>query len=88
MRDVPRRRAGDGATQIGSRLAAELVALGDPYTVRDAMDYLRASFGREDARGPRALEAFVEAGDDRPLRADCVGFAPELLAAWDRLRRK
>lgn len=69
-------------------LAAELVALGDPYTVRDAMDYLRANFGREDARGPRDLAAFVEAGDDPALRADCVGFALDLLAAWERARRR
>jgi hypothetical protein len=54
---------GDGATRTGSLLAAELAALGDPDTVRDAMDYLRASFGREDARGPRDLGAFVEAGE-------------------------
>lgn len=69
-------------------LAAELVALGDAYTVRDAMDSLRANFGRDDARGPRDLEAFLEAGDDPELRADCVGFALELVAEWEKARRK
>jgi hypothetical protein len=61
------RHAGGRGEPVGSLLAAELAALGDPYTVRDAMDHLRASFGREDARGPRDLEAFVEAGE-RPAR--------------------
>jgi hypothetical protein len=69
-------------------LATELVALGDPYTVRDAMDYLRANFGREDARGPRDLETFLEAGDDPARRADCVGFALDLLAEWEKVRRR
>ncbi|MCE9638304.1 MAG: hypothetical protein K8T90_21595 [Planctomycetes bacterium] len=68
-------------------LAMQLVALGDPYTVRDAMDLLKANFGREDARGPRDLEAFLEAGDDPGLRADCVGFVLELLAEWEKVRR-
>jgi hypothetical protein len=71
-----------------ARLAAELVALGDPYTVRDAMDYLRTNFGREDARGPRDLETFLEAGDDAARRADCVGFALDLLAEWEKVRRR
>lgn len=69
-------------------LAAELVALGDPYTVRDAMEFLKANFGREDARGPRDVEAFLEAGDDAGLRADSVGVALELVTEWEKVRRK